>query len=157
MAMANKKRSAAPKEAEEKHYLGRIFKNACIYYTVTTFLLIFLFWLIADDITRAMHPTALMLIFPFSLLFATANMIFRESELDTWLKVIIHYTVTMLALMLCLYLPNKAVNARASGAFALLLILSVIYFIVMAVVLYLRARVFRIERDEKSYTGVYKK
>lgn len=155
--MANKKKKAAEEKAPKKNYLGAIFKSACIYYTVTTFLLIFLFWLVSNDITRAMHPVALMLILPFSLLFATANTIFRESSLDLWIKVICHYTITMLGLMLCLYLPNKAPDARATGALALFLVLSLIYAIVMGAVLYLRARLFKVERDEKPYTGVYKK
>jgi len=155
--MANKKKQAAPEKSTTHNFLGLIFKNACVYYTVTTFLLIFLFWLISDDITRAMHPVSLMLILPFSLLFATANTIFRESGLDTWVKVICHYTMTMLGVMLCLYLPNQAADARPMGALALLLALSVIYAIVMGVVLYLRARLYKVERDEKAYTGVYKK
>ena len=154
--MANKKKTQATAEPKP-NYIGKVLTSACKYYTVTTFLLIFLFWLISDDITRAMHPVALMLILPFSVLFATANTMFRESRLDGWVKVILHYAITMSALMLCLYLPNKAADARPSGAFALLLVLSVIYAIVMGVVLYLRARVFRIERDEKEYTSVYKK
>ena len=155
--MANKKKQAVPEKAESKNYLGIIFKNACIYYTVTTFLLIFLFWLISDDITRAMHPVALMLILPFSLLFASANTLFCAAKMDTWLKVICHYSITMLALMLCLYLPNKASDARPMGALALLLALSVIYAVIMGIVLTLRARLFRVERDEKAYTSVYKK
>ena len=155
--MASKKKQNAPVQVEKPGYIGKIFKSACVYYTVTTFLLIFLFWLISDDITRAMHPVSLMLILPFSLLFATANTIFRESGLDTWVKVICHYTMTMLGVMLCLYLPNQAADARPMGALALLLALSVIYAIVMGVVLYLRARLYKVERDEKAYTGVYKK
>ena len=155
--MANKKKQAAPEKTDSKNYPGIIFKSACIYYTVTTFLLIFLFWLISDDITRAMHPVALMLILPFSLLFATANTIFREARLDTFIKVICHYTITMLGVMLCLYLPNKAPDAKPAGAFALLLAFTVIYAIVMGVVLYLRARLYKVERDEKPYTSVYKK
>ncbi len=155
--MANKKKKAAEEKAPKKNYIGIIFKNACIYYTVTTFLLIFLFWLVSNDITRAMHPVALMLILPFSLLFATANTIFSKSSLDLWVKVICHYTITMLGLMLCLYLPNKAPDARAMGAFSLFLVLSLIYAVIMGVVLYLRARLFKVERDEKAYTSVYKK
>ena len=155
--MANKKKAAPAAKAEEKNYLGIILQKACIYYTITTFLLIFLFWLVSDDITRAMHPTALMLVLPFSLLFAAANCMFREAKFGLWAKVLLHYAITMLALMLCLYLPNKAADARASGALALLLVFTVIYFIIMGVVLYLRARVFHIEREEKEYTSVYKK
>ena len=58
---------------QKKDYLKKIWLSACVYYTATTFLLIFLFWLISDDITRAMHPVALMLILPFSICFAAAN------------------------------------------------------------------------------------
>lgn len=155
--MANKKKQAQKKSENGENYIVTTLTKACIYYTVMTFLLIFLFWLITGDITRVMHPVALMLIFPFSLLFSTANTIFRAARLDTWVKVICHYTMTMLGMMLCLYLPNKAPDATAMGAFALFLVFTVVYFIIMAVVLYLRARLFKIERDEKAYTSVYKK
>lgn len=136
--------------------LKKICLWACVYYTATTFLLIFLFWLISNDITRAMHPVALMLVLPFSLFFATANYICKETKLGTAAKVFLHYALTLGGIWLFLFLPNKSEGQSASGAFLLFLLLTVIYALIMGVVLYMRARIGRIARDSAAYTGVYK-
>lgn len=154
--MANKRKKNAAPAAEKPQYLSGILKNTCIYYTVTTFLLIFLFWLVSDDITRAMHPVALMLVLPFSLFFAIANAVYRHAPLDTWVRVLCHYVITMLGIMLFLYLPNKAADAKPMGALLLLLALTVLYAIIMGVVLYLSGRMHRLSRDTSVYTSVYK-
>ncbi len=142
---------------KKKDYLKKIGCHACIYYTVTTFLLIFLFWLISDDITRAMHPVALMLILPFSLSFAGANILFKYSDLAPWLKVLLHYAITMAGIWCFLFLPNKADGQSASGAFILYLVLSLIYTVIMGVILYMRGRIKCIAREKSNYTSVYKK
>ena len=142
---------------QKKNYLKKIWQSACVYYTATTFLLIFLFWLISDDITRAMHPVALMLILPFSICFATANTIFKHAGFAKWGKVLLHYAITMAGVWLFLFLPNKSEGQSASGAFILYMILTLIYAIIMGVVLHLQSRINRVTREEAQYTSVYKK
>ena len=142
---------------QKKDYLKKIWLNACVYYTVTTFLLIFLFWLISDDITRAMHPVALMLILPFSLCFAAANTVFKHAKFAKWGKVLLHYAITMAGIWLFLFLPNKSDGQTASGALILYIVLSLIYAVIMGVVLYLQGRINRVTREEAKYTSVYKK
>ena len=142
---------------QKKDYLKKIWLSACVYYTATTFLLIFLFWLISNDITRAMHPVALMLILPFSIFFATANTLFKYTSLAEWIKVLLHYTLTMTGIWCFLFLPNKADGQTAGGAFILYMVLTLIYAIIMGIVLYMRGRIKRITREETKYTSVYKK
>jgi len=142
---------------QRKELLKRIMLSACVYYTVTTFLLIFLFWLFAGDITRAMHPVALMLILPFCVCFATANRIFKSQKLARWQRVLTHYAITMASIFLFLFLPNKAKGQPVGGAFLLLLILTLIYALIMGTILFFSARVARISREESTYTSVYKK
>ena len=141
----------------KKELIKKIMLSACVYYTVTTFLLIFLFWLFTGDAARAMHPVALMLILPFSACFATANRIFKSPKLARWQRVLTHYAITMAGIFLFLFLPNKAKNQSAGGAFLLLLILTLIYALIMGTVLYFSARVARISREKETYTSVYKK
>ena len=142
---------------QKKDYLKKIWLSACVYYTATTFLLIFLFWLISDDITRAMHPVALMLILPFSVCFAAANTLFKYAGFAEWIKVLLHYAITMASIWCFLFLPNKANGQTAGGAFILYMVLTVIYAIIMGVVLYMRGKIKRITREETKYTSVYKK
>ena len=154
--MAKKKQDAAPTRSAKKSLLKQILQAACVYYTVTTFILIFLFWLISDDITRAMHPLALMLILPFSVCFAAANTVFKSEKLSGLVSVLLHYALTMGGVWLFLFLPNKSTGQTASGALILFLVLSLIYAIIMGVVLYMRGRIKRITREESNYTSVYK-
>ncbi len=142
---------------QKKELFKKILLSACVYYTVTTFLLIFLFWLISNDITRAMHPVALMLILPFSIFFATANNIFRSERLARWQRVLVHYALTMSGVWFFLFLPNKAEGQSAGGAALLFLVLSLMYLLIMGTVLFFRGRVARISREETEYESVYKK
>lgn len=135
----------------------KIFLNACVYYTATTFLLIFLFWLISDDITRAMHPVALMLILPFSLGFSAANNLLQYEKMGLWSRVILHYAITMASIWCFLFLPNKAKGQSAAGALILYLILTLLYAVIMGVFLYFKGRIKRITREESKYISVYKK
>ena len=142
---------------QKKELFKKILLYACVYYTVTTFLLIFLFWLISNDITRAMHPVALMLILPFSITFSLANTVFRSEKLARWQRVLLHYALTMAGVWLFLFLPNKAQGQSAGGAALLFLVLSLIYALIMGIFLYFKARVDRISREETEYKSVYKK
>lgn len=142
---------------QKKDIFKQILQKACIYYTVTTFLLIFLFWLISNDITRAMHPVALMLIFPFSIFFATANKIFTSKRLARWQRVLSHYALTMIGLFLFLFLPNKAKGQQAGSAFLLLFILTLIYAAIMGTVLFYEARAAKLSSEKTEYKSVYKK
>ena len=141
---------------KNNNYFKSICLHACVYYTITTFLLIFLFWLVSNDITRAMHPVSLMLILPFSLGFAAANALFQYEKMTTWTRVLSHYAITMASIWCFLFLPNKAEDQPASGALILYLILTLIYAIVMGIVLYYKGRIKRITREKSKYTSVYK-
>ena len=141
----------------KKELFKKIMLAACVYYTATTFFMIFLFWLLSNDITRAMHPVALMLILPFCICFATANRIFKAQSLSRWKRVLSHYSITMAALFLFLFWPNKNEGQSAGSAFLLLLILTLIYALIMGTILFFSARVAHISREEQTYTSVYKK
>lgn len=142
---------------KKNHILKKIFLNACVYYTITTFLLIFLFWLISNDITRAMHPVALMLVLPFSLGLSAANKLFQYEKMGLWARVMLHYSITMASIWCFLFLPNKAPGQSAAGALILYLILTLLYAVIIGVFLYFKGRIKRITREESKYISVYKK
>ena len=142
---------------KKKDVLKRIMHLACVYYTVTTFLLIFLFWLISNDITRAMHPVALMLILPFSIVFAAANLIFSNKKLSRLKRLFAHYLLTMASVFLFLVLPNRTAGQNAGGAFILLFVLTLLYALIMGPILFFESRMASIAREEQAYTSVYKK
>ena len=138
-------------------YIKKIALHACIYYTAATFFLLFLYWLLNLNLDRGMNPIALICILPFAICFATGNICMTDCKWSTYLKVLVHYTLTVGGAFLCLYLPNRADGQTAAQGFILFMALSVIYTVVMAIIAFVRARIHRVDREQKAYTGVYKK
>ncbi|MBE6604495.1 MAG: hypothetical protein E7639_02165 [Ruminococcaceae bacterium] len=151
-----KKKNIKQKPKEKKSIVAHILRLSCIYYTITTFLLIFLFWLISNDITRAMHPVALMLILPFCICFAAANTLWSSAVLSGFPALLVHYALTIGSIWLFLFLPNKNPDAQASGALILFLALTLIYAVVMGFVVFMRRRIKHLTRESSEYTSVYK-
>ena len=137
-------------------YLKKICGRACVYYTVTTFVLILFSWLISGNVGNFMHPISLMLVYPFSAFFAAANLIFREGSMGTAGKVFSHYALLFSGIFFFLYLPNKTSSQKASGALLLFLLLTVIYAMIMGIILYFKGRNQKLTRDQSTYTSVYK-
>ncbi len=141
---------------QDKNYTKLIATRACIYYTATTFALIFISWLISNNASLIMRPLSLILILPFSAFFAAANMLFRFSSMGTGTRLLCHFLLTFSGIIFFLYLPNMPENQKASGAFLFFLFLFILYAIVMGIIVYLKARAARLKRDSNTYTGVYK-
>lgn len=140
-----------------KHYSGRILIHTCIYFTVTSFLILLIYQILSKDTTYGLQPVAMVLIFPFSLLFAIANVQFAHANLPRAVRVCIHYALTVGGAFVCLYLPNKSGGSTAAQGFILYLALTVLYAVFMAIFLIVIARVRRVTRDESEYQSVYKK
>lgn len=140
-----------------KHYVKPTLIHACVYFTVTSFILLLVYQILSKDTTYGLQPLAMVMIFPFSLLFAIANIQFAHAKLTMAARVLIHYALTVGGAFVCLYLPNKSNGSTAAQGFILFLTFSVLYAVVMAVFLVIRARAKRVTRDESEYKNVYKK
>ena len=136
--------------------LKKVCAHTCIYFTATTFLLLFLYLILSRDLSSGFSPVALLCILPFSAVFAFANLNYKYSELKTVWRVLIHYFLTLCSIFVFLYLPNKAKDATAAQGFILVLALSVIYFIVIGIYLAFRARIERVKCDNKQYSSLYR-
>ena len=139
-----------------KDYVKSVALGACVTYTVTIFLFLFLYFLLNKDLSGGVQPVALIAILPFAILFACANVIYRKTPLAKWLRVLIHYVLTVGGAFLCLYLPNKNPEVPASKAMILFLIFTAVYAVAMGAVLLISARIRRVKRDEGKYDSVYK-
>lgn len=140
-----------------KQYLRRILVHTCVYFTVTSFFILLIYQILSKDTTYGLQPLAMVLIFPFSLLFAVANIQFAHAKLPMAARVLIHYALTVGGAFVCLYLPNKSNGSTAAQGFILFLTFSILYAIIMTVFLLIRARARRVTRDETEYQSVYKK
>ena len=140
-----------------KDYIKKICTHGCIYYTAATFLILFLYFLLNADLSDGIQAVALICILPFSLLFATANVLFRYADkLALIWRGLLHCALTLSGAFTCLYLPNKDPAANASQGLILFFVMAVVYVIIMGTLLGVRARIHRVRRDESRYTGVYR-
>ena len=140
-----------------KDYVKQIALGACVYYTAATFLLLFIYFALNIDLSGGMQTVALIFILPFAICFSSANIVYRHTPLKKWLRVLIHYVLTVGGAFGFLYLPNKDPQQKASTALLLFLVFSVIYILIMGAILIICARIRRVERDEAKYHSVYKK
>lgn len=140
-----------------KDYVKKIALGSCVYYTAATFLVLFLYFALNLDLSDGMQALALIAILPFSICFACANTLYRHTTLPKWLRVIIHYVLTVGGAFVFLYLPNKDPQQSAKQALLLFLVFSVLYAVIMGAVLLVSGRVARVKRDEEKYHSVYKK
>ncbi len=139
-----------------KDYLKKIGIHTCIYYTVATFFLLFLYFVLNRDLSVGLQVLPQICILPFALLFAIANVVFKYASFSVTWRVVLHYALTLGGSMLCLYLPNKDPQAGGNQALVLFIALSVLYAVIMGVILGLRARIKRVTRDATRYTGLYR-
>ncbi|MBQ8716535.1 MAG: hypothetical protein IJY43_01655 [Clostridia bacterium] len=139
-----------------KDYLKKICFHTCLYFTVATLLLILFNIIVNNDLTRGIHPGSQALLLPFSLLFASANILFQYATFKTWARVVLHYALTLMSIFCCLYLPNREGHAAATQSFLFLLAITIIYAIVMGILLGVRARIKRVTRDASHYKSIYK-
>ena len=87
-----------------KDYLKKIGIHTCIYYTVATFFLLFLYFVLNRDLSVGLQVLPQICILPFALLFAIANVVFKYASFSVTWRVVLHYALTLGGSMLCLYL-----------------------------------------------------
>ena len=139
-----------------KDYLKKIGVHTCIYFTATTLILLFLYFALSIDLTSGIHPLAQICILPFSFLLATANVFFKyAADWEIGWRLSIHYCLTLGGAFICLYLPNKG-NGGGSNGLVLFIVMTVLYAIIMATVLGIKARIHRVTRDTGRYKNLYK-
>ena len=141
---------------QAKEWIKKLLVRTCICFTVTTFLLLVLYLILAKT-EEGMRPLAMILILPFSLCFSSGNMLLRCESLQRSLAVVLHYILTVGGVFLCLYLPMRQPGASASGAVVFFALLTLIYVIVMGVIAIVKGRAKRLKRDSKEYKSIYKK
>ena len=141
---------------QAKEWIQKILVRTCVYFTVTTFVILIVNWIMAG-LTNGMRPLALVMILPFSLCFATGNVLLRYGKLQRALAVVLHYILTVGGIFLCLYLPIRPQGATAAGAFLFFALLTLLYAVIMGAVGIVKGRAGRLKSDAKEYKSVYKK
>lgn len=105
----------------------------------------------ADGIAFA-DPGRFLAIYPFALCTAAASLIFK-SNVKMIVKILIHYGVLATAFYLFICAPIKS----STNPVAILALVSLLYFIGVAIELSIRAAINRKKRDAVPYQSVYGK
>ena len=121
--------------------------SGCVWYAVIS--LIFLIIDIALSNTKATHvisSTSFLLIFPFGLSMSGAGMLYR-SKLPRWSRSLSHYIISVVSFLLFMLLPA---GSTSSGVYVLLMLvlLTVIYWILFALVHIFSARWKRVIEED---------
>ena len=139
--------------------LKKVLTSACVIFTVLVggYSMINLILYSSDPSSYlALSSLRVFLFFPFALILAFANRIFDVKGMDSWLKVALHFIVTMLDAYLCLVLPigsDMAPSAMLVGMFMFL----VLYAAILAVMGLCRAKKKSEDNAKQDYTPVYAK
>ena len=141
---------------QAKEWIQKILVRTCVYFTVTTFVILIVNWIMAG-LAEGMRPLALILILPFSLCFAVGNVLLRYGKLQKPLMIVLHYILSVGSAFMCLYLPTRDTNSTPSNAFVFFIALTLIYVIIMGTIGIFKSRAGRLKRDSKEYKSIYKK
>lgn len=138
-----------------KTILKRVLVHTCICFTLTSLLLLFIYWVISKDTTHGIQPLPFLLMLPFSFLFALANAELSRAPMPKVLRVAIHYILTVGGAFVCLYLPNRGSGSTSSQGLVLFFVFTALYAVIMIPLLILSARARHVKRDETEYKSVY--
>jgi hypothetical protein len=95
-----------------------------------------------------------MLFFLASLLFSLANGIFRINKLHGAVKLLLHYLLSTFAFCACMLLP---LSLDSTSTLVGIILFSVIYFIIAALIAFFRARYKRRVDENSEYKSQFSK
>ena len=138
-----------------KALIKKVFTNACVYFSIITAIYSVIVMIkYVDDTLVLLDATRVLLFFLASILFAFANGVLKLEKLHGAVKILIHYFISLFAFYACMMLP---ISPEGSTLLVGILLFSVVYFVIMALVALFRSR-YRSRLDQKSdYKPQFKK
>lgn len=138
------------KSTSKSQVIKRIFRSSCIIYTVIALFLCLILMMISEDLSKAISPKNFLLIFPFSVCLATANLLDKSSRLAQFYKSLLHAGITLGGFFLFLYLPAFR-GTSDSNFFVVLLVFVVCYALIYGLTLLFRYRIRKEFGEETEY------
>ena len=122
------------------------FTGGCVWYAVVSIIFLILDLALSKDTTHVISSTSFLLIFPFGLSMSGAGMIYK-SKLPRWSRILLHYTISVVSFLLFMLLPA---DSASTGVYVLLMLvlLTVIYWILFAIVHIFAARWKRVVEED---------
>ena len=107
-----------------------------------------------DEGAAAVEAPRVLLFFLFSLLLSVANSIRSIKNINSALGYVIHYVICVFAFYTCFILPDADISD--SNTLTGLIIFTVVYVIVMALIAFFKARLRANREDDTKYTKQFK-
>jgi len=121
--------------------------DGCVYYTVTSIVLILLSLLSVASDARWTIPTNFWQILPASLAFALAGHILGSNKLARWKRILLHYIIYMLAIALFFFVPSDA-KPQPISILLMWVLLTVLYWLIFGLVLLIRSCIRRLMEED---------
>ncbi len=139
-----------------KDFAKKVVVPACIYFACITVPFSLLIYAIYGGSGSGGTLSALRtaMFFVFSLVFATANALVRGEKPALWLRVLIHAALTGVGFWLFMLLPA---DLEGSNILAGMFVYLVMYAVVAAVILGMRAQRKKRENKQAEYRSVFNK
>lgn len=122
------------------------FTGGCVWYAIVSVIFLIIDLALSKDATHVISSTSFLLIFPFGLAMSWAGMIYK-SKLPRWSRILLHYVISVVSFLLFMLLPA---GSASTGVYVLLMLvlLTVIYWILFAIVHIFAARWKRVVEEE---------
>ena len=123
------------------------FTGGCVWYAIISLLFLIIDLALSQkDATHVISSTSFLLIFPFGLAMSGAGMLYK-SKLPRWSRILLHYVISIVSFLLFMLLPA---GSTSSGVYVLLMLvlLTVIYWILFALVHIFAARWKRVVEED---------
>ena len=134
---------------ELKKLFKKLLNSTCIVFTVVTAVYMLALQLVnITDSDAAVEAGRVLLFFVFSLLLSIANALFTIEKIHLALRYVIHYVILTFGFWTCFCLPNKMNSSRTLVG---IVIFSIAYIIVMAIVEIFSRRLRKAQKPEKKY------
>ena len=116
--------------------LKKWFCNTCVWFTCLSLVMLLIGILFLPNMDY-ISTLSYLLFFPFGLCMSAAGLLMDVKRISIFWRLLIHYTVTMLCLVLLLFLPS-GVSLSFAMAFFFFLLFSIIYWVGACVIHILR-------------------
>ena len=147
--------------------INKLFLTGCGY-AILILTMFYIFAAVSQFVSQAIAPGQFALILVFGFIISLAELMYEELKLKKALKCIIHYCVLLVAFCLIFIISGNISAQRPSAVFGSVVIYTVLYFTVFAIVHLVRSAINKADdnlerrhaahekKSQKNKKGTYK-
>ncbi len=123
-------------------------RGGCVWYAVVS-LAILLVGVLTDTPFTGNGALSFLLIFPFGLSVSAAGLLYRHKPIARWIRILSHYSITVVAFLVFLLLPNMQGDVTGARVLIMLFAISVVYWFLYLLVHIFRKRLNKLLEEEE--------